>query len=199
MFYWDKISFTTGKGKEWDTSSLCLPILDAKQLKKTEKFSQLSGYFSLSYKKIGYRRYPEFYHCLVVSQKVIVIHKCGVISMNNKPSCQSKVLFCIDLVSDILGFALRYEVHANYGKFKDSTATGKYILIELDFPGKWTLEQKHKMQVSKYYNFLNKEDSFWRRKEKYNFIIIQTHFPFGQIHSLWFCNWGRENSKRYKT
>lgn len=28
-------------------------------------------------------------------------------------------------------------------------ATGKYILIELDFIGKLTLEQKHKMQVSK--------------------------------------------------
>lgn len=63
-------------------------------------------------------------------------------------------------------------------------ATGKYISIELDFTGKLTLEQKHKMQVSKYYSFLNKEASYSRRKEKYNFIIIQTHFPFGQIHSL---------------
>lgn len=80
---------------------------------KTEKFSQLSGYFSLSYKKNGVSRCPEFYHCLVVTQKVIVIHKYDVISMHNKPSCQSKVLLCIDFVSDILGFALRYEVHAN--------------------------------------------------------------------------------------
>lgn len=39
-------------------------------------------------------------------------------------------------------------------------ATGKYILIELDFTGKLTLEQKHKMQMSKYYSFLNKEASF---------------------------------------
>lgn len=60
-----------------------------------------------------YRRYPEFYHCLVVNQKVIVIHKYDVISMHNKPFCQSKVLLCIDFVSDILGFPLRYEVHAH--------------------------------------------------------------------------------------
>lgn len=79
--------------------------------------------------------------------------------MHNKPSCQSKVLLCIDFVSDILGFALRYEVHANQGKFKDGMATGKSILIELDFTGKLTLEQKHKMQVSKY-SFFGKEDSF---------------------------------------
>lgn len=38
-------------------------------------------------------------------------------------------------------------------------ATGKSILIELDFTGKLTLEQKHKMQVSKY-SFFGKEDSF---------------------------------------
>lgn len=60
-----------------------------------------------------YGRYLEFYHCLVVSQKVIVIHKCDVTSMHNKPSCQSKVLLCIDFMSDILDFSLSYEVHAN--------------------------------------------------------------------------------------
>lgn len=38
-------------------------------------------------------------------------------------------------------------------------ATGKYILIELNFTGKLTPKQNHKMQVSKY-SFLNKEASF---------------------------------------
>lgn len=60
-----------------------------------------------------YRRWPDFYHGLVVSQKVIVIHKYDVISMHNTPSCQSKVLLGLDFMSDILGFPLRYEVHVN--------------------------------------------------------------------------------------
>jgi hypothetical protein len=50
-------------------------------------------------------------------------------------------------------------------------ATGKYILIELDFTVKLTLEQEHKIQVSKY-SFLNKGTSFLKEERKTVILLL---------------------------
>lgn len=106
MFCWDKVSSSLEKAKN-EALFHCLFPYSMLSSWWNWKFSQLSGYFSLSYKKWCIGKVSRILSLLSCQSKVIVIHKYDVISMHNKPSCQSKVLLCIEFVSDILGFALR--------------------------------------------------------------------------------------------